>query len=128
VVNTAPTAEGSNTTMFIAVGAPGQDEGETLDSGRVRVFPALANPVGTPVTIDRRAASLPGEPRTQELLGTALTAGARQLYVGTPYGDAAVHGFTWSSLAAGGTAPTTTWKPGEGNLPAGGTAFGAAIG
>lgn len=128
VVNTTPAAVGTNATMFIAVGAPGADAGETLDAGRVRVFPALANPIGSAVTIDRRASSLPGDPRTQELVGVALTAGATQLYVGTPYGDDAVHGFTWSSLAAGGTAPTSTWKPGDGNLPAGAVALGAAIG
>jgi hypothetical protein len=128
VVNTAPAAEGTNATMFIAVGAPGEDEGETLDAGRVRVFPALANPVGTPVMIDRRASSLPGEPHAQELIGTSISADAKQLYVGTPYGDAAVYGFTWSSLAGAATAPTVTWKPGEGNIPAGGVAFGAAIG
>ncbi len=128
VVNTAPAAEGTNATMFIAAGAPGEDEGATLDAGRVRVFPALANPVVNPVIVDRRASSLPGAPRTQELIGLSLTAGAKQLYIGTPYGDDAVHGFTWSSLAAGEAAPTSTWRPGEGNIPAGKAAFGAAIG
>lgn len=128
VVNTAPATEGTNATMFVAVGAPGEDDGETLDAGRARVYPALADPIGTPVTINRRAESLPGEPRTQELIGTSLTAGPTRLYVGTPYGAAAVHGFTWSSLAGGTATPTLTWKPGEGNIPAGAASFGSAIG
>jgi hypothetical protein len=128
VVNTAPVSEGTNATMFVAVGAPGEDDGEALDSGRVRVYPALANPVGTPVMIDRRESSLPGEPRAQELIGTSLTTGATRLYVGTPYGDAGVHAFTWSSLAGGTAAPAVTWKPGTGGIPAGAASFGSAIG
>jgi hypothetical protein len=128
VVNTASSQEAGNTTMLIAVGAPGRDNGETLDAGRVLVFPALANPVSSPLVIDRRAASLPGGPRSQELIGTSLTATPTQLYVGTPYGDAAVYGFTWPSLFQGGTAPAKTWKPGQGNIPAGAVAFGTAIG
>ncbi|GID90870.1 hypothetical protein Adi01nite_02820 [Amorphoplanes digitatis] len=128
VVNTAPAAEGTNATMFIAAGAPGEDVGETLDAGRVRVYPALANPVGTPVVIDRRESSLPGAARAQELIGTSLTAGPKRLYLGTPYGDAAVYAFTWSGLAAGTATPAITWKPGEGDLPAGAAAFGSAIG
>ncbi|PRY30453.1 hypothetical protein CLV70_1045 [Pseudosporangium ferrugineum] len=128
VVNTSPAAEGSNTTMFLAAGAPGADVGEALDTGQVRVYPALVNPVGAPVLIDRRTGSLSGEPRAQELIGTSLTAGAKQLWIGTPYGAAEVHGFTWSGLASGGAAPANTWKPGDGGIPAGAAAFGAAIG
>ncbi|MEV6601719.1 VCBS repeat-containing protein [Actinoplanes sp. NPDC051346] len=128
LVNIAPTAEGSATTMFLAVGAPGEDLDDVLDAGRVRVYPALSNPLSAPVPIERGGPSLPGEPRERELVGTSLTAGTTRLWVGTPYGDAAVHGFPWARLAAGTATPAITVKPGEGGIPAGAAAFGAAIG
>lgn len=128
VVNTEPDSEGTNATMFIAVGVPGEDAGDLPDSGRVRVFPALADPIGTPVTIHRRASSLPGSEIPLELIGVSLGGTSQQLYVGAPYRDAAVYGFDWSSLAAGTAVPTTTWKPGQGGIPVGGAAFGAALG
>ncbi|WP_245603461.1 DNRLRE domain-containing protein [Salinispora cortesiana] len=128
VVNTEPASDDTNDTMFLAVGAPGADTDDLLDAGRVLVFPALADPIGTPTTIHREAASLPGSAVTQELIGASLGAISQQLYVGTPYRDPAVYGFAWSSLAAGAASPSTTWQPGQGGIPAGGTAFGAAIG
>lgn len=128
LVNTEPASDGTNDTMFLAVGVPGADARDVLDAGRVLVFPALADPIGTPTTIQRDAASLPGSAVTQELIGASLGATSQQLYVGTPYRDPAVYGFAWSSLAGGATSPSTTWQPGQGGIPAGGTAFGAAIG
>lgn len=128
VVNTESASDGTNDTMFLAVGAPGADAGDVLDAGRVLVIPALADPIGTPTTIQRDAASLPGSAVTQELIGVSLGATAQQLYVGTPYRDPAVYGFAWSSLADGVTSPSTTWQPGQGGIPSDGTAFGAAIG
>lgn len=128
VVNTEPASDGTNDTMFLAIGAPGADAGDLLDTGRVRVSPALADPIGTPTTIHRDASGLPGSAVMQELIGASLGATSQQLYVGTPYRDAAVYGFDWSSLAVGTAVPTTTWKPGQGGIPAGGTAFGAALG
>ncbi|MFG3697673.1 hypothetical protein ACGF5C_07085 [Micromonospora sp. NPDC047620] len=129
VANTAPAAEGTNSTMFIAIGVPGEDAGETtVDMGRVRVFPALANPIGTPVTIERNGTSLPGSTRPKEILGTSLVATSQRLLVATPYGTDAVYGFTWSSLAAGNTTPSATWQPGVNGIPAGNGHFGAAIG
>ncbi|MGC4771915.1 DNRLRE domain-containing protein [Micromonospora sp. DT44] len=128
VANTAPASEGTNSTMFIAIGVPGEDAGtSTADSGRVRVFPALANPIGTPVTLQRDGASLPGSFREQELVGNSLSATSKQLLVGTPYGDDAVYAFNWSSLAGGTTTPAQTWQPGQNGLPTAKGLFGAAI-
>ncbi|MEU5942369.1 hypothetical protein ABZ807_25035 [Micromonospora sp. NPDC047548] len=128
VVNTAPANEGTNSTMFIAIGVPGEDAGtSTVDSGRVRVFPALANPIGTPVTIERNGSSLPGSIRANEIVGTSLGATSQRLLVATPYGTDAVYGFTWSSLAGGSTAPTETWQPGVNGFPASVSTFGAAV-
>jgi hypothetical protein len=45
-----------------------------------------------------------------------------------PYGPAegrAVHAFAWSTPNGG--APTQTWKPGEGGIPAENVAFGAFV-
>ncbi|MDG4797820.1 DNRLRE domain-containing protein [Micromonospora sp. WMMD1082] len=129
VVNTAPASEGTNSTMFIAIGVPGEDAGTTTaDSGRVRIFPALANPIGTPITLERRSGAMPGSAIGQELVGTSLAATAQRLHVGTPYGTDAVYGFRWTDLVAGNTAPSSTWQPGQGGLPTGHSAFGAAIG
>ncbi|MEH0970607.1 DNRLRE domain-containing protein [Micromonospora sp. CPCC 205546] len=127
VTNTAPASEGTNATMFIAIGAPGDDAGETADSGQVRLFPALANPIGTPVTLGRGGTSMPGSVRTQELVGTSLGATAERLYVGTPYGLDAVYGFSWADLAAGNHVPSITLQPGQGGLPTGQSMFGAAV-
>ncbi|MEV0806666.1 DNRLRE domain-containing protein [Micromonospora sp. NPDC050200] len=127
-VNTSPAAEGTNSTMFIAIGVPGEDAGtSTVDSGRVRVFPALADPIGTLVTIERNGSSLPGSIRANEIVGTSLGATSQQLLVGTPYGDDAVYGFTWSSLAGGSTTPSATWQPGANGFPTGNSTFGAAV-
>ncbi|WP_416979052.1 hypothetical protein [Streptomyces sp. T028] len=48
--------------------------------------------------------------------------------MGVPYGPAegrALHGYPWNT--ATGDAPTQTYKPGEGGIPADGVAFGATI-
>ncbi|WP_422774881.1 DNRLRE domain-containing protein [Plantactinospora sp. WMMC1484] len=128
VVNTAPASEGTNSTMFIAIGVPGEDAGTSaIDSGRIRVFPALANPIGTPITLHRVSGGMPGSAAAQELLGTSLAATSQRLHVGTPYGTDAVYGFTWSDLVAGNVVPSVTWQPGQGGLPTGHSAFGAAI-
>ncbi|MFJ6149217.1 DNRLRE domain-containing protein [Micromonospora profundi] len=128
VVNTAPGSESTNSTMFIAIGVPGEDAGtSTADSGRIRIFPALANPIGTPITLHRASGGMPGAAAAQELVGTSFAATSQRLHVGTPYGTDAVYGFTWSDLKAGNTVPSATWQPGQGGLPTGHSAFGAAI-
>ncbi|TDC83483.1 DNRLRE domain-containing protein [Micromonospora sp. KC606] len=127
VVNIAPASEGTNATMFIAAGVPGEDVGDKVDAGQVQVFPALANPVGAPVTIERDGSSLPGSMRAHEIVGTSLGVTSQRLLIGTPYGDDGVHAFTWSALAAGSTAPAQSWTPGVNGIPTGHRSFGAAI-
>lgn len=128
VVNTDPAAEASPQTLLLAVGSPGEDLVSTADAGTVRVFAAAANPIASDVTVERGAASLPGAAIGQEFIGTALGGTSQYLYVGSPYGDAAVFGFSWSGVAAGSAAVTQTWKPGLGGLPVEEIAFGAVIG
>ncbi|WP_243706279.1 hypothetical protein [Micromonospora sp. KC721] len=124
VVNTA---EGSNATMIIAVGVPGEDVGDKADVGQVQVFNALTNPIGTPVTSERNGSSLPGSMRAQEIVGTSLGVTSQRLLVGTPYGNDEVHAFAWSALAAGNTAPAQSWIPGVNGIPADHSTFGAAV-
>ncbi|MEU4689728.1 DNRLRE domain-containing protein [Actinoplanes sp. NPDC023714] len=89
-------------TSFIAAGAPGRDVADSPDSGQVRIYPALTDPVPAPVIIE-------GTPEAGRLLGTSLTAGATHLWVGTPWSEnPAVYGFAWSDLAAGTTTPAIT--------------------
>jgi hypothetical protein len=114
----------SGGTLYLAAGSPGQDTGETLDTGQILVFPALTTAVNDPVLVARRDGGLPETPTENELIGTSFTAGATSLWVGTPYGgDPAVRGIPWTDLAAGRTAPTVTLTPGT----AAATTFGAVI-
>jgi hypothetical protein len=69
-----------------------------------------------------------GEPAPVQLAGLSIAGSTAGLYVGMPYGPKAGHGvhlFPWN-VASGG-APTQTFKPGEGGIPAGDTAFGATV-
>ncbi|MEV4488588.1 hypothetical protein AB0K04_00555 [Micromonospora coxensis] len=127
VTRVPPAEEYGDPTMFVAIGVPGGEVNGTQDAGLVRVFPALANSVGTPVTIERNGASLSGSTRASEIVGTSLGATSQRLLVGTPYGTDAVYGFTWSSLAGGSATPTETWQPGVNGLPTGNSVFGAAV-
>ncbi|MGA4726322.1 hypothetical protein ACPB67_02785 [Micromonospora taraxaci] len=134
VVNTNPAVEGTNSTMFIAVGIPGRDSfaptedggPNTTDVGQVWVLPALGS-TNAPVKIERNGTSLPGDPRLSEIAGTSLGVTSKRLLVATPYGTDAVYGFTWSSLAGGATTPTETWQPGVNGFPANVSTFGAAV-
>ncbi|MGW3892017.1 hypothetical protein ACWD69_25280 [Micromonospora chokoriensis] len=144
VVNTNPAAESTASTMFVGLGLPGQetvysssadggtqsaqDEGVSMDTGQVWVFSVLAEQtIPTPVRIERNGTSLPGSPRTSEIVGATMGATSKRLLVSTPYGTDAVYGFTWSSLAGGSATPTETWQPGVNGFPANVSTFGAAV-
>ncbi|MFJ2085284.1 hypothetical protein ACI2KV_06575 [Micromonospora chokoriensis] len=134
VVNTNTAVESTNSTMFLAVGVPGEgqrppsEDGSLQldDTGQVWVVPALS-PASAPVKIERNGTSLPGNPRASEIVGTSLAATSKRLLVATPYGTDAVYGFTWSSLAGGATTPAETWQPGVNGFPANVSTFGAAV-
>ncbi|MFF0254225.1 hypothetical protein ACFYPW_17185 [Micromonospora zamorensis] len=134
VVNTNTAVESTNSTMFLAVGVPGEgqrppsEDGSLQldDTGQVRVVPALS-PASAPVKIERNGTSLPGNPRASEIVGTTMGATSKRLLVSTPYGTDAVYGFNWSSLAGGSTTPTDTWQPGVNGFPANVSTFGAAV-
>ncbi|MEU3701424.1 trypsin-like serine protease [Streptomyces anulatus] len=131
VVNTSPRNIGSTTSMLLAVGIPGENEGTAVDSGAVQTFSLL----GAPGLTDRwivpgAAPGLPGVPGANQLLGTSITATATDLYIGMPNGPGArgaAHLMPWSNVTGGAVAPVTSYEPGKGGLPAVGKAFGAAI-
>lgn len=124
----AATVQG--TSLRLAVGVPGEESSdEHIDKGGVQIFSVAAD--GT------RAADqwldpgwgIPGEPAHQMFVGTSLAATPGALLIGVAYepgaAPGAVYGFDWA--VQGGGAPTMTFKPGEGGIPAGGTAFAAEI-
>ena len=126
VMNTHPGQEINARNVLVAVGAPGQDIGSAVDAGAVRFFGATEP--STMGVLDRTRGRLPGAPIAGELLGTSLGSSPQELYVASPYGEAAVQAVLWTDLAIGKAVLTQTWKPGQGGIPAGEVAFGAAIG
>ncbi|MCX4676451.1 integrin alpha [Streptomyces sp. NBC_01433] len=131
LVNTAPTAVASGSTVKFAVGVPGKESAagaEHLDKGGVQIFPAQAD-VGTSDEWIDPGWGIPGVPEHQMFAGSSLAGTPQALLVGVvnPAGSTpgAVYAFDWS--VAGGGAPARTFVPGEGGIPAGGTAFGSVI-
>ncbi|MFF8383438.1 FG-GAP repeat domain-containing protein [Streptomyces kanasensis] len=125
-VNTNPSAVGSASTMRLAVGAPGEESSqEHPDQGGVQIFPLLGAPGAGDAWIEP-GAGIPAVPAARRFAGISLGAQQTALLVGMPYGpaeDHAVHAYPWN-VSTGG-APTQTWKPGDGGIPAGDGAFGA---
>lgn len=125
-VNLDPAVEASATTVLVAVGGPGEDLG-VIDAGEVRVFAGGTTSVAD-TTVYRKSGALPGAPVAQELLGGWLGSDGRNLLVPSVYGSRAVYVIPWANLAAGNATPTITYTPGQGGIPSGVTAFGAAVG
>lgn len=127
-VNTAPNSTSSATTTRLAIGVPGEESSEEhREKGGVHVVSMVGAPGASDSWIDP-GWGIPGEPAHTQLAGLSLAATPGGLYVGMPYGPAAghaVHVFPWN--VANGGAPTKTFKPGWDGIPAGGTAFGAAV-
>ncbi|MGW3290715.1 VCBS repeat-containing protein [Streptomyces sp. NPDC001002] len=127
-VNTAPNSTTTGTTARLAIGAPGEESTEEhQDKGGVQIVPMVGAPSASDHWIDP-GFGIGAVAAPRMLTGMSLGATPSALYVGVPYGPAearAVYGFSWN--VADGGAPTQTFKPGEGGLPAGGVAFGAGV-
>ncbi|MGW0824262.1 FG-GAP repeat domain-containing protein [Streptomyces sp. NPDC002845] len=127
-VNTSPNATSTATTTRVAIGVPGEEWSEdNPDKGGVQIVPLVGAPGASDQWIDP-GYGIPSAAAPRMLTGLALGATPSRLYVGVPYGPAegrAVYGFPWN-VASGG-APTQTFKPGEGGIPATGVAFGATV-
>ncbi|MCX4762130.1 VCBS repeat-containing protein [Streptomyces sp. NBC_01275] len=127
--NTATNVVSTATTMRLAVGVPGEESSaDAPEAGGVQLFSLLGAPGAADSWIEP-GNGIPSGPAARTYAGISLGASPSLLYVGLPYGPAAgraVHGFPWN--AATGSAPTQTWKPGEGGIPAAGAAaFGATV-
>ncbi|MFF4830453.1 VCBS repeat-containing protein [Streptomyces sp. NPDC001315] len=127
-VNTSTNVVSTAATMRLAVGVPGEESTtEAPEAGGVQLFSLLGAPGAADSWIEP-GSGIPSGPTPRTYAGISLGASPSLLYVGVPYGPAegrAVHGFPWN--AASGSAPTQTWKPGEGGIPAGAAAFGAVV-
>jgi len=123
----AATVQG--TTLRLAVGVPGEESSdEHIDKGGVQIFAIAANGTSTDQWLDP-GWGIPGEPAHQMFVGTSLAATPEALLIGVAYepgtAPGTVYGFDWAVQSGG--APTKTYKPGDGGIPTGGTAFGAEI-
>ncbi|MFG3404518.1 trypsin-like serine protease [Streptomyces sp. NPDC048142] len=130
VVNTRPKNVGTTTTMLLAVGIPGENQGTVVDSGAIQKFSLLGAPGLNDRWIVPGNAGLPGAPGTGERLGSSITATGTHLYIGMPDGPAArgaAHLMPWSNLTGGAVEAVTSYEPGKGGLPAVGKAFGGAL-
>lgn len=127
-VNTTPNVVGTATTMRLAVGVPGEESTEQApEAGGVQILPLIGAPGASDAWIEP-GSGIPSGPAPRTYAGISLGSSPSMLYVGVPYGPAeghAVHGFPWTAVS--GAAPTQTWKPGEGGIPAGAVAFGATV-
>jgi hypothetical protein len=126
-VNSSPNTASTATTTRVAIGTPGEEWQGDLEKGGVQIVPMVGPPGADDHWID------PGY-GVGDVVGphmyTGLSLGSTPnlLYVGVPYGEPgarAVHGFSWN--VANGGAPTVSYKPGAGGIPAGGKAFGAVV-
>lgn len=128
-LNTSPNTTSTATTTRLAIGVPGEESSEEHpEKGGVHIVPLVGAPGASDQWIEP-GDGIPGEPAARQLAGLSLAASPSLLYVGMPYGPVesrAVHGFGWNVVSGG--APTVTIKPGEGGIPATGTAFGATVG
>nr|WP_073749278.1 VCBS repeat-containing protein [Streptomyces sp. CB02058] len=126
--NTAPATPGTTATMRLAVAAPGEEQTEEYpDEGGVHIIPLLGEP-GSGDSWISPGDGVPAVRAPRMLTGTGLGSSPASLYVGVPYGPAenrAVHAFPWNTPNGG--APTQSWRPGEGGIPADAVAFGVQL-
>ncbi|MFC4503262.1 MULTISPECIES: VCBS repeat-containing protein [Streptomyces] len=127
-VNTTTNVVSTAATVRLAVGVPGEESTEDApEAGGVQVLPLIGAPGASDAWLEP-GNGIPSGPAPRTYAGLGLGGSPSLLYVGVPYGPAegrAVHGYPWNVTTGG--APTQTFKPGEGGIPAGGAAFGATV-
>ena len=130
-VNTAPREVSTVATMKLAVGIPDEAIGSTASAGAVHVFSMLGSPGANDKWIEAGDGDgIPGTPGANQRLGSSLHFTGTRLYVGMPYGPTstgALYALPMSNVTLGEpNAEPTVYQPGQGGLPASGTAFGYA--
>ncbi|MBW5481379.1 VCBS repeat-containing protein [Streptomyces bambusae] len=126
--NSAPNSTSTASTVRLAVGVPGEDAANGVaDRGVVQMFPMIGAPGADKILEPGSEIPTPVAPRLYA--GMSIGGGSGGLHVGMPYGPAegrAVYVFPWTISGDGG-APTQTFKPGQGGLPAEANAFGTVV-
>ncbi|MET8899970.1 trypsin-like serine protease [Streptomyces sp. NPDC048594] len=130
-INTAPRAVSTAATMRMAIGVPDEAIGSATSSGAVHVFSMLGAPGANDKWIESGDGDgIPGAPGANQRLGSSIHFTGTHLYVGMPYGPSArgaLYALPMSNVTLGQpTAAVTAYQPGQGGLPAVGTAFGYA--
>ncbi|PPS82876.1 trypsin-like serine protease [Streptomyces sp. MH60] len=130
-VNTAPRAVSTEATMKMAVGIPDEALGSAAKAGAVHVFSMLGSPGANDKWIESGDGDgVPGAPGANQRLGSSIHFTGTHLYVGMPYGPTAtgaLYALPMSNVTLGEpNAAPTVYQPGQGGLPAVGTAFGHA--
>ncbi|MFD6974539.1 integrin alpha [Streptomyces sp. NPDC059949] len=126
--NTAVDDTSTPTDTRVAVGVPGEEGPNGLpDRGQVHILP-LVGPPGDSDVVLAPGYGVPATAAPRQYAGMSIGGSGAGLYVGMPYGPAegrAVHLFPWNVATAG--APSQTFKPGEGGIPADAATFGTVV-
>ncbi|MFJ7126586.1 FG-GAP repeat protein [Streptomyces sp. NPDC098101] len=118
--------------IHLAVGVPGQDVDGVVDRGAVQIFTAYSAP-GTSDRLLEPGVEIPAPAGPRLYTGLNIGDGANGLYVGLPYGPPeghAVHVYAWPASRGATTwrdTPSSTFRPGEGGLPAEHKTFGTVV-
>ncbi|MGW0468517.1 S8 family peptidase [Streptomyces sp. NPDC003027] len=134
LANLSPREPGAANTLVLAVGIPGEDIGTTSDAGAVQTFYPFGAPGDTDFWLEAgNASGLGGTPTAGHAIGNHLGVTASRLHVGVPHTTphGAAYALPWGNATGGRTGATgtvTAHQPGQNGLPAGGSAFGWAIG
>ncbi|MCP3755998.1 VCBS repeat-containing protein [Streptomyces sp. TBY4] len=126
-VNTAVNDVSTPTETRMAIGVPGEDGSNGVaDRGQVQIMPLIGSPGTSDVLIAPGAGMPLDEPRMY--VGLSIAAGPAGFYVGAPYGSAAARAvYLYPHNVTSSGAPTQTFKPGEGSIPADAVTFGTAV-
>ncbi|MFE0098899.1 hypothetical protein [Streptomyces sp. NPDC059009] len=114
----------------LSFGSPGEDLEGISNTGAVQTYSAIGKPGDGDRWIEIGSNGIPGPKKTNQYLGTTLTATPTSLYIGTPFGPAAkgaVHSIPWTTLTGGPQQPTTVFQPGKDGIPNEGSRFGTSV-
>ncbi|WP_409057017.1 VCBS repeat-containing protein [Streptomyces sp. SYP-A7185] len=131
ISNTDAGEVGTAATVKLAVSVPNQEVGAAENAGAVHVLPGLGAP-GVEDKILTRGDGLPDTAEARDFAGLGLWGTGSRLYVGVPYSKTAgaqkgvMYSLPWSVIG-GGTGTVSTLRPGSGDIPDAGKAFGSAI-
>lgn len=117
--------------LLLAVGAPGEDDGQgTVDRGGVQIFSAVEPPGDHDVWLDDLSFSGTGWQAADDAhVGQSVGASSSHLFLSDPYGTSpAVYAVPWANLVDGASDPVRVYAPGSDGLPSSGVgSFGAVV-